>query len=183
MGLNFSLGVFNTIVTQLTTLSLLTWLWQNPWHDSSVPFWVTFLSLDAYLYFWHRAMHHYDWGWRLHRLHHSDREMNISTTYRFHTLEVVLSQLPKLVLIVGLGMQPQDVLIYECCFALSLIFHHSNWRLATRVDRWLSYLIVTPTLHRCHHSLDRDDQRHNFSSLLSIWDRLFGTLRENAKSI
>jgi sterol desaturase/sphingolipid hydroxylase (fatty acid hydroxylase superfamily) len=172
---NFSLGLLNTIVTQLTTLSLLTWIWQHPLHTNAPPLIVTFLGLDAYLYFWHRAMHRYDWGWQLHRLHHSDREMNISTTYRFHPVEVVLSQLPKLGLIALCGFQPQDVLVYECCFALILVFHHSNWRLSPRVDRWLRYLIVTPALHRLHHSPDRADQQHNFSSLLSLWDRLFGT--------
>jgi sterol desaturase/sphingolipid hydroxylase (fatty acid hydroxylase superfamily) len=173
---NFSLGILNTIVTQLTTLALLTWLWQNPLHHYAAPVWVTFLSLDAYMYGWHRMMHRYAWGWRLHRLHHSDRELNISTTYRFHTLEVVLSQLPKLLLIALLGMQPQDVLIYECCFALSLVFHHSNWRLSPHVDRLLSYLIVTPNLHRRHHSPKAEDQQHNFSSLMSLWDRWFGTI-------
>ncbi|MEB3293153.1 MAG: sterol desaturase family protein [Synechococcales bacterium] len=187
MGGNFGLGLINTIATQLTVVGGLTWIWQHPL-QLQLPFSppllpvsfllqgiIAFCVLDAYLYLWHRAMHTFGWGWRLHQWHHSDRRMNVSTAYRFHTAEVLLSNVPKLSLIALLGISPEALMLYECCFAASLIFHHSNWALPRGCDRVLSYLIVTPNLHRLHHSQLRSHQQYNFSSLLTVWDRWFGT--------
>lgn len=187
MVLNFSLGLINAIALQVTILAMLAWIWQHPTQlqlPIAQPFphlpgllqvILSFCVLDAYLYLWHRAMHRFAWGWQLHRWHHSDREMNVSTAYRFHPGEVLLSNVPKLSLIVFLGISPEALAFYELCFAVSLIFHHSNWALPVKCDRVLSRLIVTPNLHRLHHSQQRHHQHCNFSSLLTLWDRGFGT--------
>jgi sterol desaturase/sphingolipid hydroxylase (fatty acid hydroxylase superfamily) len=112
------------------------------------------------------------WGWAIHRLHHTDRHLNLSTAYRFNPIEVLLSQLLRILLILIVGITPIQLLTYEICFSLSLIFHHSNWSLPKSIDRPLSRLIVTPNLHRLHHSHASDRSPCNFSSLLTLWDFL-----------
>jgi sterol desaturase/sphingolipid hydroxylase (fatty acid hydroxylase superfamily) len=168
MGGNFAIGIGNTIATQIVLLGLSQYKLAAT--DLTLLPIVQFLLLDAYMYGWHWLMHHTNWGWRLHQLHHSDREMNISTAYRFHVMEVLLSQTLKLALIWVGNFSPNIVLLYDCCFAMSLLFHHSNWNLPMWVDRALSWFIVTPNYHRLHHSPSSQYQNANFASLLTIWD-------------
>jgi sterol desaturase/sphingolipid hydroxylase (fatty acid hydroxylase superfamily) len=180
LSLNFGLGLFNAIAISSTILLLLNAGWdyrsahpellgitQLPSPIAGV---LSFLLLDLYLYLWHRAMHR--WGWAIHRLHHTDRHLNLSTAYRFNPIEVLLSQLLRILLILIVGITPIQLLTYEICFSLSLIFHHSNWSLPKSIDRPLSRLIVTPNLHRLHHSHASDRSPCNFSSLLTLWDFL-----------
>ena len=185
IAINFTLGIVNAGVTSLTVAIVLTWIWQQskgPGYLAIIPgAWlqcvVAFLLLDGYMYAWHRLMHTSAIGWKLHQVHHSDRAMNISTAYRFHAIEVLLSNLPKLGLIWLLGITPTYLLIYEAVFAAELIFHHSNWALPLRIDRALSYVIVTPNYHRAHHSRQLDGTQSNYASLLTIWDVLFHSAR------
>ena len=181
MTINLALGLLNAGLTSLTVVVLLSWIWQQtawqgyllalpwPW----LRFSLSFLLLDVYMYAWHRLMHTSAWGWRLHQVHHSDRAMNTSTAYRFHAIEVLLSNLPKLCLIWLFGITPTHLLIYEVIFAAELIFHHSNWALPLPLDRALSYVIVTPNYHRAHHARLLSGMRSNYASLLTIWDILF----------
>lgn len=185
VSINLALGLLNTGLTSLTVIAALSWIWQQttwqgyflalpwPW----LRFILSFLLLDAYMYAWHRLMHTSAWGWRLHQIHHSDRAMNTSTAYRFHALEVLLSNLPKLSLIWLFGITPTHLLIYEIIFAAALIFHHSNWALPLRIDRALSYVIVTPNYHRAHHARLLSGMRSNYASLLTVWDILFHSVR------
>lgn len=180
---NFALGVLNAIATSLTTILLLKWVWQqNIWlglFQGIKPLWLvgilSFFLLDAYLYFWHRLMHTWPMGWRFHRVHHTEMSMNISTAYRFHTVEVLLSNLPKIFLIWLFGIRPIHAVVYELVFTIIVVFHHSNWHLPYRVDKVLSYLIVTPNSHRLHHSQIVKETNSNYASLLSVWDRVFQT--------
>ncbi len=181
MTINLALGLLNAGLTSLTVVVLLSWIWQQtawqgyllallwPW----LRFSLSFLLLDAYMYAWHRLMHTSAWGWQLHQVHHSDRAMNTSTAYRFHAIEVLLSNLPKLFLIWLFGVTPTHLLIYEVIFAAELIFHHSNWALPLQFDRILSYVIVTPNYHRAHHARFLSGMRSNYASLLTIWDIFF----------
>ena len=190
---NFVLGVLNTIATSLTTVLLLKWVWQqNSWSGLfagiQTPWLVailSFLILDGYLYFWHRLMHIWPLAWRFHRVHHTEIEMNVSTAYRFHTLEVIFSNLPKIALIWLLGIKPIYVGIYELLFTIVVVFHHSNWDLTYDIDKWLSYLIVTPNYHRLHHSQIVKETNSNYASLLSVWDKLFKSFQycRNPQSI
>lgn len=182
-SVNFSLGIINILATSLTTTLLLKWIWQ-PNHQLGIlqliqlPWFATissFLLLDLYMYCWHRLMHTSSLGWRFHQVHHTERRMNISTTYRFHTLEVITSNLPKIFLVWLLGIQPIPYLIYEIAFTIELVFHHSNWALPSKLDQALSHLIVTPNYHRLHHSEKLRDTQANYASILTIWDQLLGS--------
>jgi sterol desaturase/sphingolipid hydroxylase (fatty acid hydroxylase superfamily) len=186
---NFSLGLLNAIATSLTTTLLLTWVWtqtagigllkvsiQQPLAVGIL----SFLLLDLYMYAWHRLMHTLSIAWRFHRVHHTERNMNISTAYRFHAVEVLCSQLPKIFLIGLLGITPQILFVYELIFTVSLVFHHSNWALPLNVDRFLTNFIVTPNYHRIHHSQIVKETNSNYASLLSIWDKLFHSFRDHS---
>jgi sterol desaturase/sphingolipid hydroxylase (fatty acid hydroxylase superfamily) len=184
MGMNLGVGMVN-----LGCVTLLVWGWAQVGLSRS-PVWslnllthqpiaiaslVLFVILDLYHYLWHRLMHSTRWGWRIHRFHHSDVRMNISTAYRFNTIEILLSYFPKFLLLLAIGIQPEQLILYEVCFAVSLIFHHSNWNLPQSIDRRLSHLLVTPNLHRLHHSTNIQRHPCNFSSLLTLWDHLSHT--------
>ncbi len=139
------------------------------------------LILDGYLYSWHRLMHSSNWGWRLHAIHHTEPYLNSTSAYRFHSLEVLLSSGPKLLLIWLLGVPGPVVAIYEGLYALGLLFQHSNWALNPHLDRHLSPLIVTPNYHRHHHSQTPTHQHSNYASGLTLWDKL-GRTQQNPRS-
>lgn len=184
---NFGLGLLNAIATSLTTVLLLKWVWQqNTWSGLLAGIktpWIaailSFLILDVYLYFWHRLMHFWPLAWRFHRVHHTEMSMNVSTAYRFHTIEVIFSNLPKIFLIWLFGIKPIHAAIYEVLFTVVVLFHHSNWFLPYKVDKLLSCFIVTPNYHRLHHSQIVKETNSNYCSLLSLWDRLFKTYRHH----
>ncbi len=189
VGGNLALGVFNAIATSLTTVLLLKWVWQqNSWPGLFARLnypWITailsFLFLDLYLYFWHRLMHSWPLAWCFHRVHHTDLTMNFSTSYRFHFIEVISSNFPKIFLIWLLGIKPIYAATYELLFTSVVIFHHSNWNLSYKIDKFLSYLIVTPNYHRLHHSKIVKETNSNYASLLTVWDRLFKSFRHTQK--
>jgi sterol desaturase/sphingolipid hydroxylase (fatty acid hydroxylase superfamily) len=139
---------------------------------------LAFLLLDIYMYLWHRSMHRLPVAWRFHRLHHTDRSMNVSTAYRFHPIEIISSSIPKLLLIGVLGITSNIVLIYELVFTVVVALHHSNVCLPARVDRLLSYAIVTPNYHRIHHSQVVTETNANYGSVLTWWDRILGSYRD-----
>jgi sterol desaturase/sphingolipid hydroxylase (fatty acid hydroxylase superfamily) len=180
---NFSLAILNSLLKGLLLLSLLKWVYEhNTGLFNSIPSpWVegllSILMLDSYRYGWHVLMHKLPIGWRFHRVHHTDRAMNISTAYRFHFVEAFISYFPMFFLIWLFGLHPIYVFIYESLFVIDEVFQHSNWALPLKVDRILSYVVVTPNCHRVHHSQVVKETDSNYGSLLTIWDRLFGTFR------
>lgn len=185
MGANFGLGVLNAIATSLTTIWLSKWLqqqtsWLGLFHEIQ-PIWLvgilSILILDLYMYFWHRLMHAWPLAWRFHAVHHTEQSMNVSTAYRFHAIEVIVSYLSKVFLIWVLGIPIQALLIYELAFVSVIVFHHSNWAFSYGCDRFLSYFIVTPNYHRIHHSHIVQETNSNYASLLTIWDRIFQSFR------
>ena len=145
------------------------------------PLWVkTVLSLlliDAWMYLWHRANHRVPFLWRFHRVHHSDAEVDVTTAARFHTGEIVLSSLFRLVVLPLLGASFGQLLLYEVLLIPVIQFHHSNVALPARLDGILRRVFVTPGMHRVHHSRDRPETDSNYSSIFSFWDRTFGTHR------
>jgi sterol desaturase/sphingolipid hydroxylase (fatty acid hydroxylase superfamily) len=133
------------------------------------------IVLDFVLYAQHWALHRYPWLWRLHRTHHLDVDLDVTSGVRFHPAEIVLSMALKIAVIVALGISPVVVVIFEALLNLSSLFTHSNIRLAPGVDRVLRGLIITPAVHRMHHSTLPSEHNRNFGFFLSAWDRLLGT--------
>ena len=180
---NFELGVINSILSSLLTIAIsqlpiLTRSHQGVLTTIASPAIagiLAFLILDLYMYFWHRAMHAIPFAWRFHRIHHTDRSMNVSTAYRFHPIEIISSSIPKLCLIWWLGISSNFVLIYDLVFTINVALHHSNFRLPASLDRILSLVILTPNYHRIHHSQIVSETNSNYASVLIWWDRIFGT--------
>jgi len=140
--------------------------------------WVAVLLLfDCWQYWWHRINHAVPWLWRFHAVHHADAEMDASSGVRFHTGEMILSATARVVVLPLLGMTVLQLAVYELAALPVILFHHSNVRMPAAVDRVLRVLIVTPWMHWVHHSRWQPETDSNFSSFLSIWDRLFGSFR------
>ncbi len=180
---NFGLGAINSILASIWTIAITQFV-RLPQIDrglvATVPNPIvagilSFLIIDLYMYFWHRSMHRLPLAWRFHRLHHTDRSMNVSTAYRFHPIEIISSSIPKLLLIWSLGIPSDFVLIYELAFTVVVALHHSNFAIVGVFDRLLSLVIVTPNLHRIHHSQVVAETNSNYGSVLNWWDRIFGT--------
>ncbi len=134
-----------------------------------------FMLFDAWMYYWHRANHRIGFLWRFHRAHHSDTAMDTTTALRFHPGELVLSTCIRLPVIVLLGMSIGELVLFELLLNLSTLFHHSNLAIPERWDRLLRVAIVTPNMHRVHHSVEFAETNSNYTSLLSVWDRLART--------
>lgn len=134
-----------------------------------------FLLLDLAIYAQHRLFHHVPWLWRLHRVHHSDTALDVTSGFRFHPLEILLSMLIKGGAIIGLGVPAMAVLAFEIVLNGTSLFNHANIRLSPGIERALRWIIVTPQMHRVHHSIERVETDSNFGFNLPWWDRLFST--------
>jgi sterol desaturase/sphingolipid hydroxylase (fatty acid hydroxylase superfamily) len=133
------------------------------------------IALDLVIYFQHVLMHAVPTLWRLHRVHHADLDYDVTTGSRFHPLEIVLSMLIKFCAILVLGAPAVGVVIFEVVLNALAMFNHGNVRLPQGFDRVLRLLVVTPDMHRVHHSIEDNEANSNFGFNLSLWDRLFGT--------
>lgn len=147
----------------------------------SVPDWLRFVSaiivLDFAIYVQHVLFHAIPLLWRLHMVHHADLDCDVSTGLRFHTLEILLSFGIKSLVIVLLGVSPLAVLTFEVLLNGTAMFNHSNVQLPLQLDKLLRLLVVTPDMHRVHHSVNREETNSNFGFNLPWWDFLFGTYR------
>lgn len=150
-------------------------------HALDVPNWLavgaSMLLLDLAIYLQHVMLHAVPLLWRLHRMHHTDLEFDLTTGARFHPLEIVLSLVIKFGVIVALGAPAVAVLAFEIALNVTSMFNHGNVGLPRRLDRMVRWLLVTPDMHRVHHSWHPDETNSNFGFNLSWWDRLFGTYR------
>ena len=133
--------------------------------------------LDYTLYLWHVATHRAPSLWRFHTVHHADLDLDASTALRFHFAELVLSVPARAAQILLIGVSPYSFSVWQTLLFLSILFHHSNVRLPAEAERRLAALIVTPRMHGIHHSLVPEETNSNWSSGLTVWDRLHGTLR------
>jgi len=144
-----------------------------------VPWWLAFVAsvliLDLTIYLQHVMFHALPALWRLHRMHHADLEFDVTTGLRFHPVEILLSMGLKLAVVAALGPPAAAVLVFEVLLNGTAMFNHGNVRIAPPVDRALRWLVVTPDMHRVHHSIHRDETDSNFGFNLPWWDRLFGT--------
>ena len=151
-------------------------------HLLNLPMWLAFaltlLVLDLMIYAQHRLMHQATWLWRMHRLHHSDLALDVSSAMRFHPLEILFSMGLKIGAVLVLGAPPMAVLVFAIVLNGLAMFTHANLALPASFDRLLRRLLVTPDMHRIHHSIIRAEQNSNFGFNLSCWDRLFGSYRD-----
>ncbi len=136
---------------------------------------LTIVALDLIIYLQHVLVHAVPALWRLHRVHHADLDYDVTTGARFHTLEIILSMLIKFATILVLGPPVVAVVIFEVVLNAMAMFNHSNVRMPLGLDRIIRLFVVTPDMHRVHHSVEDNEANSNFGFNLSIWDRLFGT--------
>jgi sterol desaturase/sphingolipid hydroxylase (fatty acid hydroxylase superfamily) len=133
--------------------------------------------LDLGIYLQHVMFHAVPALWRLHRMHHADLDFDVTTGLRFHPVEILLSMVVKLAVVVALGAPAAAVLLFEVLLNATSMFNHANLRLPAWLDRPLRHLLVTPDMHRVHHSAVPRETNSNFGFSLALWDRLFGTYR------
>lgn len=138
---------------------------------------LSILLLDYTLYIWHVLTHKVPFLWRFHLVHHVDLDLDASTALRFHFGELALSVPWRAVQIVAIGVSPLSFLVWQTMLTVSILFHHSNVELPLRLERFLNLFLVTPRMHGIHHSMREEETNSNWSSGLSFWDRLHGTLR------
>ncbi len=138
---------------------------------------IAVVLLDLAIYLQHVMVHAVPAFWRLHRMHHADLDFDVTTGARFHPIEILLSMTIKLLVVAALGAPPVAVLIFEVMLNASSMFNHGNVRIPAGLDRVLRWFVVTPDMHRVHHSALRRETNSNFGFSLPWWDRLFGTYR------
>jgi sterol desaturase/sphingolipid hydroxylase (fatty acid hydroxylase superfamily) len=133
------------------------------------------IALDLVIYTQHYVFHHVPALWRLHRMHHADLDIDVTTGVRFHPLEILLSLAIKMAAVVALGVPAIAVLVFEVLLNATSMFNHSNVALPPRLDVIARWIVVTPQMHQVHHSIERAETDSNFGFNLPWWDRLFGT--------
>ena len=138
---------------------------------------IGFLALDLVIYLQHVVFHKVPVLWRLHRMHHADLDIDVTTGVRFHPIEILISLVIKIAVIVALGIPVVAVIVFEVLLNVTSMFNHSNVAMPTWLDRVLRWIVVTPDMHRVHHSVLRYETDSNYGFNLPWWDRLFGTYR------
>ena len=143
---------------------------------SPLRFALGFLLMDLSFYYWHRINHEWPLLWRFHNVHHCDPDMDVTTSFRFHFMEVLYSTGFRAVQVMAIGVSPVTYAVYEICFSCETVFHHSNLRLPVTVERMLNRVIVTPRMHGIHHSYVKEETNSNYSTIFRWWDAMHGSL-------
>ena len=186
---NISFGIINGLFVSLVfshiTVFTINWTKENSFgllNFAHQPVFLksifAFVLFDLWMYLWHVANHNLPFFWRFHRIHHTDLEMDVTTALRFHTGEIFLSSLVRLIIIPLIGMDLTHLFIYELCLQPVILFHHSNIALPEKWDRMMRAIFVTPNMHRVHHSQVNTETNSNYSSIFSPWDRIGRTFRK-----
>ncbi|ORU94145.1 MAG: Sterol desaturase [Cycloclasticus sp. symbiont of Bathymodiolus heckerae] len=185
---NIALGVINAILAGLIfsglVLGVTAWAAEQQfgllhWLElgSPIELIIGLLVFDCWQYWWHRINHVIPFLWRFHAVHHSDAAMDASSAVRFHTVEILYSSAIRLLILPLIGLSIEHLLVYELILLPIILFHHSNIAIPAELDKVLRIFIVTPRIHWVHHSHIQQETDSNYSSLLSVWDRLFGSFR------
>lgn len=189
---NLGLAAFNVVVLRLS-IGAAAWqaaLWAQEQGigllnvvrlPSLFSMFCSLILLDLAIYAQHIAAHRWQWFWRLHQVHHSDPDFDTTTAIRFHPLEILLSMFYKVLLVLILGASPISVIIFEMILSSCALFNHGNISLPTNLERWVRAVLVTPNMHRIHHSAFQPETDSNYGFSLSCWDRLFKTYTHQAK--
>jgi sterol desaturase/sphingolipid hydroxylase (fatty acid hydroxylase superfamily) len=186
---NFGVVVLDTLLVRVLfpmgAVAIALWCEANGYglmNVLAVPLWISIplavILLDLLIYAQHVAFHAMPMLWRLHRMHHADTEIDVTTGARFHPIEIVLSMVLKIVVVTLLGAPAVGVLVFEVLLNATAMFNHSNVKLPLAVDRVLRLFVVTPDMHRVHHSDVPQETHANFGFNMPWWDRLFGTYRD-----
>jgi sterol desaturase/sphingolipid hydroxylase (fatty acid hydroxylase superfamily) len=171
-----SAGVSLGIVVPVSAWAAAHGLWSRPaWAAGGLGLALDLLLLDGLIYWWHRANHELPFLWRFHEVHHLDRFLDTTTALRFHFGEVILSALARAGVILVFAIPLSSVLVFETLVLAAAIFHHSNIRLPQGLERALALIVVTPSIHWVHHHRVRGDTDSNYSTILSLWDGLYGS--------
>lgn len=189
LGISVIDGLAVRLLGPLVAIGIAAWAVQNNiglFNLTALPLWLeitlAFILLDFTIYLQHVATHKIPLLWRLHKVHHTDRDLDATSAVRFHPIEIMLSMLYKCALVLLIGPAVLAVLIFEIVLNASAIFNHANLKLPLWLDRALRLLIVTPDMHRVHHSVISSETDSNYGFNLSIWDRLFRTYTAQPKS-
>lgn len=188
-AINIGFGITNGIIANVLFGTLLIYIVQMAkknsfgllfnlnisWHIKGI---IAFMLFDLWMYFWHRINHENKFLWKFHRMHHSDLAMDASSAMRFHPIEIILSSVVRLAIIPLLGMDIVFLAIYKLVMSPVILFHHSNVSLSEGSDKMLRSIIVTPNMHRVHHSQVWDETNSNYSSVFSFWDRIFRSFKK-----
>ena len=188
---NMLVGLASAIIPALGFVSLIAWLSQ--WAESHrcgllnftpLPIWLhavgAVLLLDVWTYGWHRANHRMPFLWRFHRVHHADAQMDATTASRFHIGEIAMSSALRIPLVLLVGFKMWELAGFETLMLLVVQFHHANIGLPAWLDRFLRVLIVTPAMHKVHHSELQPETDSNYTALFSVWDRIFRSFKLRA---
>jgi sterol desaturase/sphingolipid hydroxylase (fatty acid hydroxylase superfamily) len=189
---NITLVFFNTLILRVlfpaAAVGMAIFAQQQGWglfnyYSLALPLKIvaSVIILDGIIYLQHVMVHAVPLLWRIHRVHHADPDFDVTTGARFHPLEIILSMLIKFAVIILLGPPVLAVIIFEILLNATAMFNHSNVRLNTTLDKYLRLLVVTPDMHRVHHSVEEDETNSNFGFNLPWWDRLFGTYRDQPR--
>lgn len=147
------------------------------------PWWVSFflslVFLDFTIYWQHRLFHKIPLFWKIHRMHHTDMDLDVTSGSRFHPVEILLSMLIKMAVIAILGAPPESVLVFEVILNSMAMFNHANIYIPPSFDKVLRYFVVTPDMHRIHHSVLNNETNSNYGFNLALWDRIFGSYRKD----
>lgn len=138
------------------------------------------ILLDMIIYFQHRVFHMVPFFWKFHKIHHIDQELDTSSGIRFHPVEIIFSMLIKCLVVLVVGVPFEAVVMFEIILNASSLFNHANINLSSKMDTMLRRLIVTPDMHRIHHSVLKNETNSNYGFNLSCWDRVFGTYKYSA---
>ena len=189
---NILMGIINALMISSVFIAL--WLWAAELAETyrigllywlPVQGWVhafcAVLLFDFWTYWWHRINHEIPFFWKIHRVHHSDAKMDVTTANRFHIGEIFFSSVFRIILILAFGAKLWHLAIYESLMFPIVQFHHANIGVTAWTDRILRILIVTPAMHKVHHSRIMKETNSNYTSFLSLWDRIFCTFRLRRK--
>ena len=190
---NLGLVAFNIVVVRLifpvVAVGMAAFASEQQWgllNQLDLPFWLSVLiaviALDFAIWLQHVMFHAVPVLWRLHRVHHADLDYDVTTGLRFHPIEIILSMLIKFAAILVLGPPVVAVIVFEVLLNVGAMFNHGNVRLPLALDRVIRWVIVTPDMHRVHHSVEDDEANSNFGFNLSIWDRIMGTYRDQPRA-
>ncbi|MEQ8746723.1 sterol desaturase family protein [Pyruvatibacter sp.] len=183
---NLLMSVLNTLALRVAVpvlaVGAAAWAQQadvGVFNKIEIPGWlafgVTMVLLDVVIYAQHVVFHHVPILWRIHRVHHADRDIDVTTALRFHPIEIIISMGIKIGLVIALGAPPAAVIVFEVVLNAMAMFNHANLRLPAALDRVLRAVVVTPDMHRVHHSVRMAETNSNFGFNLSVWDRIFRT--------
>ncbi len=189
---NLGIAALNTVVARILLpvppLAFAAWAGARGWgvfNLVEVPGWLavaaSVVMLDLVIYAQHVMFHAVPVLWRLHRMHHADLDFDVTTGARFHPIEILLSTVFKMAVIALIGAPALAVLIFEVVLNATAMFNHANVGLGARLDKVLRWFVVTPDMHRVHHSVHVDETNSNFGFNLPWWDRLFGTYRDQPR--